>query len=380
MAKPRIAAIVTEYRPRSHADVIVGKLLAGYQLDGQWTESRVEVAALYLDQVPANDLGRALAAEYGVPIYDTIGEAVAFGGDGAGVAGVVLVGEHGHYPTNELGQKLYPRRRFFDAAVAAMVGSGRRAPIFTDKHLSWSFDHASRMVNTARRLGIPLLAGSSLPVTWRRPYVSWPLAADVDEALVLGYGDLEAYGFHALETLQCMVERRRGGETGVRTVQCLEGDAVWQAGREGRWSEALLDAALETVERRSDGSIESSVPNPAAFLIEYRDGFRAAVLMLDGLTQQFAFAARRVGQIEACCFFLQSPEPFGHFTLLVRQIEELMLTGQPPYPVERTLLTTGILDAAMRSRHAKHVALDTPELAIAYAAPTTDWGAAVERW
>lgn len=369
MGRPRVAAIATAYFPRSHADVIVTKLLEGYDLDGIRTESRVEVASLYLDQIAPNDVGLGLASARGVPLFDTVGEAVAIGHPDRPIDGVLVIGEHGDYPRNELGQKLYPRRRLFDAAVAALVGMGRSVPIFVDKHLSWSFSHARRMYDSAVRLGMPLLAGSSLPLSRRAPSLVWPLGVDLDSALAVGYGDLEGYGFHALETLQCMVERRRGGESGVAAVQCLEGDDVWRACDEGQWDPALLDAALATVERQAHGLPREQAPSPAAFLVTYRDGLRAAALMLDGATSEFAFAGRAAGAVDATCFRLQNGPPFDHFTFLVRQIESMVLTGTPPYPVERTLLTTGVLHAAMRSRHLGHVPIATPELAFAYTPP-----------
>ena len=59
---------------------------------------------------------------------------------------------------------------------------------------------------------------------------------------------IEAYGYHGLETLLCNVERRRGGESGVASVQCLEGEAVWQAAEAGRWSVELAVAACNKVD------------------------------------------------------------------------------------------------------------------------------------
>jgi hypothetical protein len=35
-----------------------------------------------------------------------------------------------------------------------------------NKHLSYSFDKAQRMVEKSKRLDFPILGGSSLPVTW----------------------------------------------------------------------------------------------------------------------------------------------------------------------------------------------------------------------
>lgn len=377
--KPRVAAIVTEYRENSHADVIVGKLLEGFDLHGERVESRIEVASLYLDQVPANDMGKDMAAKHGVPIFATIGEAMTLGETGINVDGVLLIGEHGDYPWSTLDQHIYPRRRFFDAAVAAMVAGGRTVPTFIDKHLSWSFANAKYIYDTAERLEIPLLAGSSIPIAWREPAVQWPFGQEMTEAVAIGYEPLEAYGFHALEGLQGMVERRAGGETGVRTVQYLSGDAIRQAEREGRFTSSLVDAALMKLleDKRSLARARDVIDD--AFLIEYRDGLRATVLMCNAMIADWACAATGGSEHLAYRNALQPGKPYGHFGFLVRQIESLVLNKVAPYPVARTLLTTGMLDAVMHSRHAGNVLLETPELDVQYTAaedvPDTGIGA-----
>src|SRR5947199_5214136 len=108
-------------------------------------------------------------------------------------------------------------------------------------------------------------------------------------ALVASRGELEIYGIHSLEALQCMAGRRKGGETGVRAVQCLEGDAVWKAGDDGLWSWELLEAALARSPSRNVGDVRENCRHyrapagekaelrrsPLAFLVEYRDGLRA---------------------------------------------------------------------------------------------------------
>jgi hypothetical protein len=215
-------------------------------------------------------------------------------------------------------------------------------------------------------LQIPLMAGSSLPVCWRRPFLEYERDTPVEAAVAIGYGGLESYGFHALETLQCMVERRRAGETGVTAVQCLEGEAVWEAALEGRWSRELAQAGCEAIEQRPEGRMEDECPEPAVFLIEYHDGLRAAVLMLNGYVSDFAFAGQVDGQVRAAEFYLQRDFPHGHFNYLALNIEEMVLSGTPPYPAERTLLTTGILDALLTSRHIGHARIETPHLAIRY--------------
>ncbi|HEX2037338.1 MAG TPA: hypothetical protein VHS99_24425, partial [Chloroflexota bacterium] len=271
---PRVAAIVTTYYPRSHADVIVSKLLADYthpaprdvaaydfhrafrslteaplpiDEQGRLRAPRVRVVSLYTDQVPANDISREWAQRAGVPIFPTVREALTLGVAGLAVDGVLIVGEHGDYPHNERGQHLYPRRRLFEEAVEVIREARRPVPVFVDKHLAYAWADAKWMYDTARELGIPLMAGSSVPtapVSWRRPRVQLPLGAAVHRALAAAHGPLEAYGFHALEGLQCVVERRAGGETGVAAVQCLTGEELWRAGEAGRWPLELLDAAL----------------------------------------------------------------------------------------------------------------------------------------
>lgn len=367
--KPRIAAIVTEYRGYSHADVILGRFLQGYVLSPTETYwPRTQVVSLYVDQFPAGDLSRGMAAQYGVAIYPSIREALTQGADKLAVDGVLIIGEHGDYPHNSKGQHQYPRRRFFEETVRAFEATGATAPVFNDKHLAYAWEDAKWMYDQARALKFPLMAGSSLPTTWRKPELELPLGVQIDEAVAIGYGGIEAYGFHALETLQCMVERRRGGETGVRAVTCLEGADVWAAAADGRWTRKLLDAATECVAGRPAESPEVRCPQPAAYLLEYVDGLRATVLMLDGYTAAFGFAAQLKDRPQpvGTHFWLQEPE-FGHFSFLTHNVESMFLTGQETYPPERTLLTTGVLDAVMTSRAENHRRIETPWLSeVAY--------------
>ncbi len=223
----RVAAIVTEYRRWSHADVIVTKILEGYNLDGK-EFPRLRLASLYVDQFPERDLSRALAKRHNFPIFDTIEGAVTLGRKELAVDAVLCIGEHGKYPTNERGQILYPRRRFFEGVCNVFARSKRSVPVFNDKHLAATWADARWMSERARELFVPFMAGSSLPVTWRRPVLRIPRNAEIVEAVQIGYGPFEGYGFHALEAAQCLVERRRGGETGVRSVQCLQGEEMWR--------------------------------------------------------------------------------------------------------------------------------------------------------
>jgi hypothetical protein len=381
----RVAGIVTEYRRHSHADVILGKILEGYFHDNR-EFPRLRLASLYVDQFPGGDMSRALAKQYDFPIFDSVEGAVTLGRKEVAVDGVLIIGEHGNYPTNARGQILYPRRRFFEGVAGAFARYNRVVPVFNDKHLSATWQDARRVVDRARELFVPLLAGSSLPVTWRRPPLRLPRGTDLAEAVQVGYGPFEGYGFHALEALQCLVERRRGGEVGVRRVQCLQGDEMWRAMVRGDFSRELLEAAIALVPAHAQGdyrAVTAKTADAGVFLIEYRDNFRAAVAMLNGWVHEgdggaFTFAGRVRGRERpvATHFYLQQPDPFAHFAYLVRAIEAMVLTSHPPYPVERTLLTTGVLDAVMISRAEKNRVVETPYLDIRYR--PTEWPFAMD--
>lgn len=376
MPEPKnVAAIVTEYRRHSHADVIVGKILEGYNYDGR-ERPNLRVVSMYVDQFPDNDMSRALARQHKFRIYPTIGEALTLGRRHLAVDGVLSIGEHGRYESNELGQKLYPRRRFFEEITQVFQRSGRAVPVFNDKHLAASWSDAQWMYQRTQHLHVPFLAGSSLPLTWRRPALELPRQCHLREAVQIGYGGIESYGFHALESLQCMVENRQGGETGVRRVQFLDGRQMWQAMDRGQWSRQLLEAALDRVPAHAQGNyrdLTARSNSAGVFLMDYRDGFKAAVAMMNGYVHEgdggaFTFAAQLAEREEPVTthFYLQNKDPFAHFSYLLRAIEAMMQTSHPPYPVERTLLTTGILHAIMRSRHERNRIIATPHLEIRY--------------
>ena len=373
-AKLPVAAVVTEYRTNSHADVIVGKILEGWRQDGG-DGPNLRLVSLFTDQVPEADLSRGLAKKHGFRIARTIDEAITGGTGKLQVAGVLSIGEHGSYPfTPDTQQHMYPRRRFFDAIVAAFRRVGASVPVFNDKHLSYRFADARHMVDTARQMKFSLMAGSSLPVAWRKPAEPLPLGAEIEDAVTIGYGGLESYGFHALETHQCTIERRRGGEAGVRSVQAVRGDAIWQAERDGRWSRELFEAALAAMPDVPEGNWQDRLgKNAAWYLIEHRDGLKTTVAMANGPARHFAVAVKLKGRREpvATWFQLEDKKPYGHFAFLTRAIEEMFHTGRPSYPVERTLLTTGILDRVMHSLAGGGKRLETPELEFAYQG--ADW-------
>ena len=365
--KKKIAAVITTYFQHSHADVIATKYMRGFPTDTGHQAPRVELVSIYLDQVDDRDIGVGLAAEHNVPIYPSIRQALTLGGNELAVDGVLLIGEHGDYPYNELEQHMYPRRYMFEQICGVFASSGRSVPVFCDKHLAYSWADAAWMYDRANALNVPFMAGSSLPLGWRSPFLEHPLEIDLAGAVAIGYGGVESYGFHALETLQCMIERRRGGESGIVAVQCLEGEAVWEAVESGRLSLELAERACAEIQNRPETTFVEGCPNPIAFLLEHSDGFRSAVLLLNGYVSDFAYAAEVGDTYEATEVYLQNGPPHAHFSYLSLNIEEMFVTGVPQYPVERTLLVTGVLDALMHSRASGHGRIETPYLAeVAY--------------
>ena len=380
----RIAIVTTIYKYLSHSQHMGDRFLVGYPLKGRWHKADMKVVSLYVDQKPEGDQSQARAKEFGFQVYPSIAEALRCGTDKLAVDAVLIIGEHGDYPRNDKGQILYPRYEFFKQCVDVFEKDGRTVPVYNDKHLSYSFEKAKWMVDQSRRLKFPMLAGSSLPVTWRLPDIELPLNCDIQEALMVGVGGSDPMDYHALEAMQCMIERRKGGETGVRAVQLIEGDAVWKAGAEGRYSKDLLAAALSRSDTPlgdgerdgrpqdllKDGRLQKLVPNPAAYFIEHNDGLKSTLLMLNGALKDYNFAARVKGLGVQSNQFLLTPVPnVTYSACLVSKIEEMFETGRAPYPVDRTLIVSGILESCLTSKQQGHQRLETPHLSVKYKAP-----------
>lgn len=364
-APKRIAAIITEYRPGSHADVIIGKYLEGYKQDDKPPYPRNKIVSMFTEQVPKADMSRERAKKYGVPIYRTVVDALTLGGDKLAVDGVILIGEHGDYPFNDKEQRLYPRFEMFLKITDVFRTSGRSVPVFNDKHLSFNWRQAKRMVEISREMKFPMLAGSSVPVAMRIPSVDAPFGVKQNKAVAISYSGLDIYGFHLLESLQCLTERRRGGETGVKAVQCFERDECWRYMSQNPWVERLFNEALKRSNTRKPGDPKSLVKDPSVFVIDYADGLQAAAFLMTGMVEDFTIAIDLEGKSDpfSVLMNLQNGRPHHHFGCLTRKIEEMFETGRAPYPVERTLLTSGMLDFALESRFQGHKRLETPELA-----------------
>lgn len=364
----RIAIIATTWFPNSHAGVLATKFLTGFVTDEGLIPPRTRVASIYIDQLHDRDVGLQLARQYDIPVFSSIRTALTLGGDSMNVDAVLIIGEHGDYPLTALGQEMLPRRWFFEQVCGVIAEAGRPIPVFTDKHLSYRWTDAAWMMEEAHRLHVPVWAGSSLPVTWRRPDFDHPLDEPLNEALSISFHMLERYGFHGLEGLQCQVERRKRGESGVRSVTCLSGDEVWRAADAGDWSPDLADAALASMDPGPDRLDRTLVIEPHVFLLEYVDGLRGAVLMLGDTkyVTKFAYASRRDTTIDAFEYHTDVGPNHAHFSYFGLAIEDFFINGVPQSPVERTLLTTGILEAVMISHSRGGARIETPHLEIGY--------------
>lgn len=392
--KKRLAVVTTLWTYRTHAWHMAERFLHGYPKNGRWHQPGLEVVSAYVDQQPDGDLSRRRAEENGFDIHPTVAEALRCGGGELDVDAVLLIGEHGNYPLNEFGQKLYPRHKLFTEIADVFRIDGRSVPVFNDKHLSWSFGLAKEMVDLSRELKFPFLAGSSLPVTWRMPSVEVPFGAEVEEGLVVAYGSKDIYDFHAIETLQCMMERRKGGETGVARVTTLEGDDLWTAADTGRlpgggWDKRLFEACLsrsQTLQQPESFShryptaqqIREWGSQARAFFFEYVDGTRGTVLMLNGVVQDFNFAAKIKGREQplSTLFYLPPTPNVVYSAALMDNAEQMFMSRKAPYPVERTMLTSGLVESGLQSLLKKKT-LDTPHLRVSYTAAreSTFWHA-----
>jgi len=377
----KLAGVVTAYRKYLHPQHVIDRFLEGYGWDGVHHKPAMDMVSLYVDQHGEGDVFQERAdRHHGMKLCSSIEEALTLGTGKLAVDGVVVVAEHGVYPLSTNGIMMRPHYEFFEAITNVFRKSGRSVPYFNDKELSWKWEWSKKMVDVSHELGFPLQGGSSLAVTWRVPSVEFPLGAVTKEAISIGYGGMTSYDFHGLETLQCMVERRKGGESGVEWVETYRGAEFWKAHESGVWSSALFKAALSRSSTVAPASptftdmfptleqIKTLVKNPVAYHYRHRDGLLSTMMLMDGLVRDFTFAAQIEGQAKPFSTQMYLPMPDGRTTLasffspLVYNAEQMFLTGKEQYPAERSLLTSGLLIAGVDSAAAGK-RLETPHLA-----------------
>ena len=347
---PRIAVLATFWgATRSHADWLVNKLIDGYWWQGAYVPPRVEVVSLYLHQHDTSLLGQKVAKAKGIPIFKSITEAVTLGGKELAVDGVVIVGEHGDYPTDLKGHWLLPRWWMYNQVVRVFEKSKRSVPVFNDKHLSYNWDDAKWMFDKSRELGFPLTGGSLLPVYYRKPEIELDIDTPIKHSIVVGATPDEGAIFHCIELLQAFVERRKGGETGVKSIQSIRGPEAWIWVKRNDWASKLLDSVAKSLDRKPGYFQE--VPQTNICIIEYNDGTKAAII--GSRESSWTYAGEIEGQNEPTIVSLLGfAGPFDQYHASNAQphwITEMMLTKKEPFNAERLLLTTGITNQYMES-------------------------------
>jgi len=386
-ARKKLAAIVTDYRIHSDADAIVTRFLEGFWINDDFERAGCDIASLYVKRVQDTDVATRVSAAYRVPIMGSTSEALMLGAGQLAVDGVLLVGEDYGASVVESDSRF----EFFSQIVSVFKKTGRSVPIFCCGYLSTNWDHARQMVEQSRKIGFLLMAGSAEAVTFRRPELEYPLPSgfedaplgdrahhdyklgvEFDDALVIAPGGPQNI-FSSFEILQSFLERRLGGETGIGSIEYLAGNAVWQAADQWRWSKDLMDAALGRAERPGN-------EHPELWLIQYTDGTQGALLSLGNLVRDPLAAFRVKGRREIDTTLCYAPvESRNHFSPLVRGIAEMMTSGNPPYPIERNLLTTGAL-SFLRAAAVEGKRIDTPALQISYTAPEHSFFAHGRGW
>jgi len=383
-ARKRIAFLGTVVFQHSHAQHFLDRHCMGYTWGGQWQAPRFDVASVYIEQEQTQgDLAQQRIDKYKLNRVTSIADALTLGTSKLAVDGVVVIGEHGDYPTNEKGQRRYPRYDWFKQIVKVFDQTGQSCPVFNDKHLSTVWSECREMVEDSKRLKFPFLAGSSLPVTWRFPAIDMPIDTPLKESVCVGYGGVDSYDFHALETAQCMSERRRGGEVGIASVTALQGDAVWgEMDKSTREDTRKLFVAALT--RSHNLPVEGGFPTApvsyewgkkvmsgtTAYFIEHLDGFRTTMFLCPIRDFNYAGIRSDNGQIVSCQMYLPMPThgstTADFFNPLARHIETLILEGKTPYPVERTLLTSGMVIGGVESLASGGATYQTPLMQVVY--------------
>ncbi len=367
--KKPVAGLVADWFRYSHPDVMLTRIFKTYSLDGKGQQSRLQLISVYRDKPSEKDLSSSYAQQYGFKIYDTIQDALTCATDTLAVEGVIISTEWADYPVSSTGQVMYPHKRMFEEVVKVFEKNKKVVPVFIDKHIADNWADIKWIYDTAKKMKIPLMAGSSVPVSWRYPVADVDTHSKLKEIVGISYHTLDGYGFHGMEMVQCLAEQRKGGETGIKSVQCIVGDDVWKAAGK-KYDANLLNMAVERLGRRipEGKTFKDLVPHPVLFVMNYYDGLRVCLFTLNGLASQWTAAWKYAdGKIASTLFKLDNNHStFMHFANQMKGIESMILTGKPSWPVERTVLTSGALDALLISKSKSGKTIQTPYLKIIY--------------
>lgn len=345
----RIAVVATVYRPDSHADVIVSRWLKPFHTDHLYGwEPKTQIASIYVEQIPENDMAVAKCKEFDVLHAKSIEEALTLGGEELAVDAILLIGEHGDYPVTPYLQKMYPRKELLDAVVDLFRRKGKIVPIFFDKHFSYNTAYAHEMYWTVRDMGIPFFGGSSLPFAGLAPApLTFEGRPPVKEVVAIYHDSVEAYLYHALEVNESAISEM-SGNCGVQSVVAWGGESFWKAVDEGAFSWELLEE-LTTRLGEKHGSLEAyrklraeRDDQVAGYQFTGCDGVKTTFVWHRTALPNWAFAVEHEGgEVQVTGVEAAGREHFfGHFANLNRLIQDFFLTGKAPAPLERLYMST----------------------------------------
>jgi hypothetical protein len=335
----------------SHTGVILRRWVAPLATDAEfeWTGPRTSIASLYVMQKSEDDLSSKLCHEFGIRESSSVVDALTLGTGTLAVDAVMMIAEHGDFPENELQQKLYPRKELLDEILKVMEQSGRVVPLFFDKHFSWNPAWIREMYFRLEEMAVPWFGGSSLSHCPMVPPVPSLEGEKPTELVMTSWAGTEIYLFHALELVQSIVEKRKGGETGIRAVRAWSGEGAWAAMDRGEFSMDLLRVAVQKGSPDVVSAFEERMQKrqnpPEIFQYHYQDGLKATIVRLNETTRKWAWACQVEGWEEpiASAPVAQGAEPYfyAHFARFARRIEDFFLSGGvSPVAHERLFITS----------------------------------------
>ncbi len=361
MALQRIAFIVEEFALETPAQQLLDRFLFGYPRHGEFHRLKDCRVVVHLATGGANFELERRAKNFNLIREENLGPAVAD-------SDAVVIVWRG---TGALANDALLRRTLETAASGTIV--------FVHGALGSRLDRAQKLAELASTRNISLLAGTPLGVTWRLPEVDLPAGGSATEALIVVQGASLDAEFRALEGLLPVIERRRGGEAGVRSVKHLAGKTLWQAGEKGEWSWPLLAAAISrsntpqgdpvkdgrTQDLAGLGLVPKLARAPRGWLLEHADGFRSTLLVLDGVVADFNFAVRTQAGSVISAQLYRPPLPADHqFSRLAEAMENFFSSGKPPWLLARNTLTAGLLEVFAHHTLPIGQRIATPRLAL----------------
>jgi len=366
----KITFVVEEFGVGTPAQQLLDRFLIGYPHEGAFRKLEGCRVALHLAPPEAADAEiTRRVQDFGLDRESNLERAIA------DADAVVIIGrEHMCVPSETLLKSVLQNA----AANTACFVHGVLAP---------TLQSAKEMVALAESRHILLTAGTATAVTYRLPDVDVPMGVPLQEALIVVQGAYPVAEVEALHGLLPVIERRRNGESGVKRIRFFQGRDIWQAGERGVWPQSLLASALSRSDRPQGdpvadgrtqdllglGRVPQLAQHPRCWILEHRDGLRSTLLDLDGVVADFNFAVQtNAGQIISAQLH-RPPGPAQHqFSRLAAVLETFFRTGKPPWPIQRNLLVTGLLEAFVQGSARKDKSIETPELgsrAIAYRIP-----------